>query len=283
MSFMTKISTGAAMVALSAGTAVASPTFNFTNVTGLDYQDVWTGFMPFASDLIITQDFAGEATPGRTNGTGPVTHNPAGAWDATTVTNVGTFSPAGGTGAGTSVTGAGDQLQVRSGDNFGRFNPLGNPGVLSDAGLAAQGVTGNTNFLDSNDSRGIFWTISNQALTESFGRAVRSLQAFIIDPNDAGQQLRLSFFVDADVIPVFETQISGSQSDGQVWHFTADNLHLINWTTARIEFQNADINDGIAISNIGVAAIPLPAPILMLLAAIAGLVGVRRLRSKAPA
>ena len=60
---------------------------------------------------------------------------------------VGEFRGLGGTGGGSSVTGNADQIQIRSGDNAGRFN------------VPEQGGT----FLDSNDTLGFSWTIANTA------------------------------------------------------------------------------------------------------------------------
>ncbi|MGY6409641.1 MAG: hypothetical protein ACXIUV_01245 [Alkalilacustris sp.] len=274
MSFMNRISTGAAILALSAGMAAASP------VISLQWVGNGEGARPSAQAaantfftnsggvLQITDDFAGAATPGGSN----VPVNPL-AQDRTAgntiTTAVGTFAgfEDGGTGSGTSVTGDGSQIQVRSGNNAGRFNAL----------------TAGGNFLDSNDTLGFTWTIQN-----IWGDSFRGLQAFITDPNDAGGDLSVSFtgngsatnFTVSDLLTLPENagarQGAGAQN-ATIWHLT---LLGHEWETATFSFRMSNLNDGFGISNASVAVIPLPAPVLMLLAALGGLVGLRRLRSK---
>lgn len=291
MSLVKKISVAASAVALSAGMAAATPTFTFTNVTvspaNTAYSDLFNNFMPNSS-LRLVESFDGVATAGRPGSSSGAVTVEAAAQDTTRFsTPVGDFATLGGTPNNTatnSVEGIATELHIRSGDNFGRFNPLVNPDRESVAQI--DGV--DTNFLDSNDTEGISWTYSNPGLL--FGNLVRSMQAFITDPNDANQDLAVSVFLDnvqlGQTIRVSDTEGSGNIPNATVWHFTLSGLETIQWQEVRVEFDKSATGDGIAISTPAVAAIPLPAPVLMMLAGLGALGGLgwsRRNREKATA
>jgi hypothetical protein len=229
-------------------TGVSAATVTLTNVTGGNYQTIYDGFLA-GTDRIV-EDFAGAATPG---GNG-VAVNPAA--QARTAGNsidtaVGTFAGLGGMGGGTSVTGNRQQIQIRSGNNAGRFN------VLETGG----------NFLDSNDTNGFSWTIEN-----SFGGLFRGVSAFITDPNDAGRRLTATLLNDG--VEVFRQTLGTALGTGTVWHLTAD-FTGVSWTTAVFSFDMRGNNDGLGISNatLHVAPIPLPAAGLLLLAGLGALAG----------
>lgn len=245
---------GAVACVLTTGAATAA-TVSLTNVTGQTYQTLYDGFLPGVQRIV--EDFAGEATPGGFN----VTVVPA-AQNRTTgnsiTTPVGTFAGIGGTGGGTSVTGNPAQIQIRAGNNAGRFNVLNSDG----------------NFLDSNDTEGFSWTIEN-----TYDGRLRGMSAFITDPNDAGKRLTASLLNDGT--EVFTQMFENSLVNGRVLHLTAD-FTGVTWTTAVFKFDMGGINDGIGLSNatLHVSEVPLPAAGWMLLAGIGGLAALRR-RQKA--
>ena len=166
-------------------------------------------------------------------------------------TSVGDFRGLGGTGSGTSVTGDGAQIQIRSGNNAGRFNVL-------DFGR---------NFLDSNDTLGFSWTIANQT-------GLRGASAFITDPNDAGGKLNVRLTFDGDTTPFFNLQLTDRKDDATIWKLMAD-FTLVDrpWSTAVFEFRMDKVNDGIGLSNAALNVIPLPAPALLLLSGLGALGG----------
>ena len=218
-----------------------------------------------AGQVSIQENFAGPATAGGPN----IPVNTA-AQDITDDDNfglfrssVGDFRGLGGTGSGSSVAfgGNNDQIQIRSGNNAGRFNVLG--------ALAGEDPTGN--FLDSNDTNGFSWTIKNSSI-------LQSAWAFLTDPNDAGGRLTVSLFVDG-VDQEDRVQLDGSRGDGLIWLFETNFAGLADgWKLARFDFEimNPDgdpVNDGIGISNATINVIPLPAPALMLLSGLGALGG----------
>lgn len=182
--------------------------------------------------IVTTENFGGpaEAVPGSTAGN---------QFDSP----VGLFEGVGGTGSGSTAIAPFNEIQVRSGNNGGRFNVL-NPGG---------------NFLDSNDTQGFSWTIFN---TGNLTRA----EAFITDPNDAGGSLSLSLLLNpAANGPVWAGTLVGNPGDASVWKLDADLTSLADgWETATFVFSIQE-GDGIGISNATLSAIPLPAPILLLL------------------
>lgn len=277
MSFMKKISVSGAALAVSAGMAVATPVVGYDRVTGQDYVDLWNDFQP--STIRIIDNFDGPATPGGNN-VPVVTAAQDRTAGNTITTSVGTFAGLGGTGSGNSVTGNNDQIQIRSGDNFGRFNPLTNPGRSGAAEI--NGVQ--TNFLDSNDTDGFSWTVLN-----TFTRAVTGLQAFITDQNDASGRLTFEWFKDGVLggSEFFDT----AENNAQVYHLTVD-LRNVSWDALRFTFDmkhhkdGGPVNDGIGIAAATVHVVPLPAPALMMLfglGALGGLGWSRRNREKASA
>ena len=283
MSFMKTVSVSTAALALSAGMAAASPTFSLTWMEDATAaQQAFNDFLPTA--IRITENFDGPATlggaPGGTTGTVATDRTATNAIS----TSVGVFEGLGGQGTGTTIVNSGTNIQVRSGDVGGRFNVLDNPGSLNQAEIG--GVQ--TNFLDSNDTLGFTWTINN-----IWGSNFRGLQAFITDPNDVGGNLTVSVNGDTysqnirDLLALDENEDARQPGnptravDGSIWHLTA--MFEGDWDSMVFTFEKDGINDGFAISNASISVIPLPAPLLMLLAGLGGLVGLRRFRSKATA
>ncbi len=258
MNLVRSLTLGGAVLALSVGVASAA-TVSFTNVTGDDYQQVSNDFLPNIGRIV--ENFDGDATPGGTDI--PVDPDAQARTAGNSITtDVGTFAGLGGTGSGDSVTGEGDQIQIRSGENFGRFNPLVEGG----------------NFLDSNDTLGFSWTIQN-----TFGGLLRGFSAFITDPNDSGGQLTVSMFANGDSI--FSQTLVGNPGDGSVWFLAADVTGVV-WDTVVFNFSKNQINDGIGIAGATLHVIPLPAPALLLLSGMGifgGAAALKRRREKAVA
>ena len=249
---------GAVALAFSAGTASAA-VMSFEKVAS-----VGGGLVLFDSGVTLpvapppVDVFDGAATAG---GNRVTVNGAAAARTAGNLmeTSVGDFRGLGGTGSGTSVTGDGAQIQIRSGDNAGRFN------VLNIGG----------NFLDSNDTLGFSWTITNRS-------GLRGASAFITDPNDAGGKLSVRLSFDGETTPFSSQQLTQKENDGTIWMLMAD-FTLVDrpWSSAVFEFRMDKVNDGIGLSNAALNVIPLPAPALLLLSGLGALGGLslRRRRS----
>ena len=284
MSFMKTVSVSAAALVISSGMAVASPTFSLAWMEDATAaQQAFNDFLP--TSLRITENFDGAATlggaPGGTTGTAATNRTATNAIS----TSVGLFEGLGGLGAGTTPVNDGSNIQVRSGNVGGRFNVLANPDALNQAEIGGA----QTNFLDSNDTFGFTWTITNV-----WGSNFRGLQAFITDPNDVGGNLTVTM-ANGDIFsqnirdllalnenaPARQPGNPNRAIDGSIWHLTA--MFEDDWDSLVFTFKKDNLNDGFAISNASISVIPLPAPVLMLLAGIGGLIGVRRFRSRAAA
>ena len=163
-------------------------------------------------------------------------------------TAVGSITTLGGTGTGQSVTGTGTQLAVRDAPNYGRVN------------TTADGST----FLDSNDTLGMLWNVSLEGGT-MFNRIAFSIS----DVADQGATLEI--LADDSVL----TTMLG-QTNGIVDLVTITFGSLVS--SAEIRLSNSRTNDGFAIDDIAVGAVPLPAGGLLLLTGLGGLALVRRNR-----
>lgn len=171
-------------------------------------------------------------------------------------TAVGTFSTLGGTGTGGSVIGTGTQLSLKNDtqppNNFGRFNT----------------TPGGSWFLDSNDTDGIRWDISASNLFRTVGFTLS-------DAADQGARLVIS-----SVLGTVTTDLAtlANRPNAEVNLITIDFGELVSEAT--ILFSNTYAkdrrNDGFSLDDVFVAPIPLPAPLLMLLAALGALVALRR-------
>lgn len=248
------LAAGVLALGLSAATAA---TVSFTNVTALSSTGrvaAFNDFLPNAQRIQV--GLSGAATPGGNNVTVNLAAQARTAGNTIT-TNVGVIAGIGGTGSGTTATGNRNQIQIRSGNNGGRFN------VLQSGG----------NFIDSNDTNGFSWTISN----DSFGR-IRGMSAFLTDPNDAGRRLTVTLRRDGKQL--FSQNFGTALPNSTVWHMRT-NFTGINWTEAVFRFDNNGTNDGIGLSNMTLHAIPLPAGVWLLLTGLGALGLVTRRRRRA--
>lgn len=165
-------------------------------------------------------------------------------------TAVGTFSSLGGTGAGGSVVGTGDELALRDGKVFGRVNTV---------------PQGGTWFLDSNDTWGIKWVVD-------IGSMFSKLSFVLNDGSDQGAFLR----IDAGGASK-ELRTGGKLPNGNAKTIVVDFGQQVS--TAEITLGNYftsggetfKLNDGFSIDGVNVSAVPLPASILMLGVALGGL------------
>ncbi|WP_299778109.1 VPLPA-CTERM sorting domain-containing protein [uncultured Roseobacter sp.] len=165
-------------------------------------------------------------------------------------TAVGTFESLGGEGSGGSVIGDGTELALRDGSVFGRTNTV---------------PQGGTWFLDSNDTWGMKWTVD-------IGGLFDKLSFVLNDGSDQGAFLRITAGGDSK-----ELRTGGKLPNGNARTVVIDfgqnvstaEIILGNYTTSGGE--RFKLNDGFSIDGIDVAAVPLPASVLLLGAAMGGL------------
>ena len=175
-------------------------------------------------------------------------------------TAVGSFTPFGTTGSGKSVVGSGTSLQVRA-DNqmyWGRYNDNGAGGLQPG------------NWLDSNDNRGIKWTIDGIGSFDRIG-------FFLGDVADVGGKFSIKV---GDTL--YRNLANGARlPNGNLYYVTILLSEMVDSLTIKL-FHDVH-NDGFGIDNIVVASaapIPLP-PTLLLMAPALGLVAVARRRRRA--
>ncbi|MCV3270632.1 VPLPA-CTERM sorting domain-containing protein [Roseobacter sinensis] len=175
-------------------------------------------------------------------------------------TAVGTFESLGGTGTGGSVIGTGTELALRDGTLFGRTNTV---------------PQGGSWFLDSNDTWGMKWMVDTGSLF--------SKVSFVLnDGSDVGAFLRIIAGGQTK-----ELRTGGKLPNGNARVVEIDfgqkissaEIILGNFTTSG--GQQYRLNDGFSVDGIEVSAVPLPASVLLLGAAIGGLGWAGRRRSKA--
>lgn len=186
-------------------------------------------------------------------------------------TSVGTFNTLGGVGSGGTVTDPvskgnfagndGSKLAVRDGNVHGRTSTTNE----------IFGTRPGDTFLDSNDTWGIEWLVN-------VGRAFNEILFVMTDATDTGNRL----WVTADDGAVSQTVDLPAYSFGN----GSKRLVHVNFgdyvTDAKILLDHRGrTNDGVAIDDISVAVVPLPAPALMLLAGLGGLAALRRRRPAA--
>ncbi|MEQ8901139.1 MAG: VPLPA-CTERM sorting domain-containing protein [Roseovarius sp.] len=171
-------------------------------------------------------------------------------------TAVGTFATLGGQGTGGTVTGlpgnSGKLLALRDGNVFGREN------ITPDGGAW---------FLDSNDTWGMDWDVALAG-----GQAFSAVMFALSDASDQGAYLRITTGTDSA-----EVRTGGPLTSGN------DKLVIIDFggavTSAEIVLGNFTAsggttfkkNDGFSIDGLQVAAVPIPASLLLLGTALAGL------------
>lgn len=185
---------------------------------------------------------------------------------ASLATAVGTFTALGGTGSGGTVKelpgNSGKQLALRTGNVYGREN--------------STPLNGNW-FLDSNDTWGMDWNVGLAG-----GTAFDQVMFTLTDGSDVGAFLRITANGESR-----ELRSGGKLENGNARLVTIDfgaavtsaNIILGNYTTSGGSTYR--LNDGFSIDGIQVAAVPLPASVLLLGAAIGGLGLMRRRKTVA--
>ena len=185
--------------------------------------------------------------------------NSGGTQDLTN-TKVGSFTPFGRAGNGRSVVGSGSDLQIRN-DNrmtWGRYNTQNDPPLPP--GLAAG------NWLDSNDNRGIKWTI------DGIGR-FNALGFFIGDAADVGGAFSIKIGK-----TLFSDLSQGTRlKNGNVYFLRILLPEAVDRLTVRFshDFKNNGFGfDGAVVGRI--SPIPLPPAAALLVPALGLLAGLRR-------
>lgn len=203
---------------------------------------------------LATEDF--EAL-GAANGVGEIAAGTA------LATNVGAFETGGGVGSGGTVSGlagnTGQNVALRNGNVFGRSSVDGNGGF----------------FLDSNDTFGISWTVDTGAAFDTILFTLRDASEFsflriTVDGVSAEQRVGASFADGATSL--VEINLGSSVQSLRV--------DLLNYTSFA---GNTTTNDGFSIDNIavGLAAVPVPAGLPLLLAGVGAFAVARRKQRKA--
>lgn len=190
--------------------------------------------------------------------------------DAPFSTAVGEFETLGGEGSGGTVRNSdstftssnpndGTQLAIRDDNVFGRVSTT----------AALTGIETNDKFLDSNDTWGILWDV------DLGGLAFTKILLTLTDAADTGATVTIT----ADDGGYFQFQSQPRSNQKTV---------LIDFggavTGATVQFANSNsfgdyrTNDGLALDDIAISAVPLPASFLLLAAGIAGLGAMRRKR-----
>ena len=168
------------------------------------------------------------------------------------MTAVGSFSTLGPTGSGDSVVGDGTEVAVRDGstvDPFGRVNT----------------TDGGKNWLDSNDTTGIVWD------AELDGALFDEVAFSLSDATDQGATL--------SVIAGGETASFSGLGNGNVQWVIVSFMDSVDMATITLS-NNDQLNDGFGIDDATIAAVPLPAGLLLLGTALGGL-GIARRRKTA--
>ena len=249
---------GAAMVALLVGSSAASATT--ITVQTFDVND----FLTILGDyrVVSGEDFEGFDLANLDDGS-PIAHQEK-AFDGSNgngviSTKVGEFTTVGGVGSGGTVTQPnpdldGSELAVRKGNVYGRSSTTDD----------LFGNKDDDQFLDSNDTHGIEWSAS-------FGGSAFDYLMFVMtDHTDVGAKMTITAGPDAETLTINPKLKNGTK---QVV-FVAFDTEV---TSASILFENNKKNDGFSIDDAYMlAAVPLPAPVLMLLAGVGALGAVRR-------
>lgn len=164
-------------------------------------------------------------------------------------TAVGTFSSLGENDGGKCI-GSCDQpsgeLLVRNESTYGRFDT----------------TTGEGNWLDSNDTAGMKWEIS--------GLGEFNLLSFLLTDVDDVGPIQFAIKVAGELFTGFD--VIGNGKVGLV------TILFPEMVTSATVYLKIDDGDGFGIDDVYVAAVPLPAGVLLLLGALGGLGALRRRR-----
>lgn len=196
----------------------------------------------------VTEDFEGyAASPAGDNGgaASNPTRNPL-------QTEVGRFTSIGADGCGAScVTPSGD-LQVRSGNVYGRFN-------TTDQG---------SNFLDSNDNGGMRLSIPGRSGMNS----MNALSFFLTDIDDVGPKTFELFVGSRQITNHTVMGLDGKSGNlVLVTMLFSEAINLAESTNALRLLMSIDPGDGFGIDDVTVSAVPLPAAGLLLMGGLGGL------------
>lgn len=190
------------------------------------------------------------------------------AWDGTSGTSnpqntaVGSFTTLGGLGTGGSVVNGGHSLEVR-GDNsmaFGRY----------DTSLPAGSLGGN--WLDTNDTYGIEWTIGGVG-------KFNAISFMVTDASDRGAAFSLD--VGGQSFSSLAGGAAGRTADGNIQYVMILLDEAVETLTVKLSHDR--LNDGFGLDGAAVAHIapvPLPPAAALMLGGVAALAGLRRWRRK---
>ncbi|OPZ22925.1 MAG: hypothetical protein BWZ02_03351 [Lentisphaerae bacterium ADurb.BinA184] len=179
-------------------------------------------------------------------------------------TAVGRFTPTGKAGSGDAVVGQGSKLQVRNDGSmpWGRYNTANTPAL-------PPGVA-DGNWLDSNDNKGMKWTIKGVG-------SFNTLAFYVLDAADVGGKFSIKV---GDKLYKYVAGENGRLANGNI-HLVQINLdEAVDRLTIRL--RHNIINDGFGIDGAVVGTlspVPLPAGILLLAPGLA-LLGVPRLLAR---
>ena len=182
-------------------------------------------------------------------------------------TAVGSFTPTGRTGSGNSVVGNGSQLQVRNDRMpWGRYNTANTPAL-------PPGVA-DGNWLDSNDNKGVKWTIKGVGSFDT-------LAFYVIDAADVGGKFSIKV---GNTLYKYVAGADGRLSNGNIQLVQINLSEAVNKLTIRL--RHNIINDGFGIDGATVASlapVPLPPALALLASGAAALFGLSRRRRRAAA
>jgi len=121
------------------------------------------------------------------------------------------------------------------------------------------------NWLDSNDSKEVSWTID-------FDDMITKLGFFLTDVNDVNASMTATFSDGTDSVVENFLGAGGAADNGEIIYVSA----MFDQAVTSILFNVNTSNDGWGIDDITVAAVPLPAGVLLLGLGLGGMAAYRR-------